>query len=80
LAKKSIRVLLAAIAETDMTLSMRRIVLFTKNMPGMTTFYRDVFGLKVRKDEKDWKEFDARARTLRRPATSWSAAVPGCPS
>jgi len=28
-------------------------------MPGMTAFYRDVLGLKVRKDEKGWKEFDA---------------------
>ena len=36
-----------------MTLSMRRIVLFT------TAFYRDVLGLKVRKDRKGWKEFDA---------------------
>jgi len=32
LAKKSIRVLLAPIAEANMTLSMRRIVLFTKDM------------------------------------------------
>ena len=30
-----------------MTLSMRRIVLFTKDMPSMTAFYRDVLGLKV---------------------------------
>ena len=30
-----------------MTLSMRRIVPFTKDMPGMTAFYRDVLGLKV---------------------------------
>jgi catechol 2,3-dioxygenase-like lactoylglutathione lyase family enzyme len=42
-----------------MTLSMRRIVLFTKNMPGMVAFYRDVLGLKLRKDDKGWKEFDA---------------------
>ena len=42
-----------------MTLSMRRIVLFTKNMPGMVAFYRDGLGLKLRKDEKGWKEFDA---------------------
>ncbi len=27
-----------------MTLSMRRIVLFTKDMPGMVKFYRDVLG------------------------------------
>ena len=43
-----------------MTLSMRRIVLFTKDMPGMVRFYRDVLGLELRKDEKGWKEFDAR--------------------
>jgi len=42
-----------------MTLSMRRIVLFTKDMPGMVRFYRDVLGLELRKDEKGWKEFDA---------------------
>ena len=42
-----------------MTLSMRRIVLFTKDMPGMIAFYRDVLGLKLRKDEKGWKDFDA---------------------
>ncbi len=41
-----------------MTLSMRRIMLFTKDMPGMVKFYR-VLGLKLRKDEKGWKEFDA---------------------
>jgi catechol 2,3-dioxygenase-like lactoylglutathione lyase family enzyme len=42
-----------------MTLSMRRIVLFTKDMPGMVRFYRDVLGLRLAKDEKGWKEFDA---------------------
>jgi catechol 2,3-dioxygenase-like lactoylglutathione lyase family enzyme len=42
-----------------MTLSMRRIILFTKNMPRMVAFYRDALGLKLRKDEKGWKEFDA---------------------
>jgi predicted enzyme related to lactoylglutathione lyase len=41
------------------TLSMRRIVLFTKTMPRMVTFYRDVLGLELCKDEKGWKEFDA---------------------
>ncbi len=35
-----------------MKLSMRRIVLFTKDMAGMTAFYRDVLGLRLRKDEK----------------------------
>jgi|SRR6516162_5403322 catechol 2,3-dioxygenase-like lactoylglutathione lyase family enzyme len=42
-----------------MTLSMRRIVLFTKAMPRMVVFYRDVLGLRLAKDEKGWKEFDA---------------------
>ena len=42
-----------------MTLSMRRIVLFTKDMPRMVSFYRDVLGLRLAKDEKGWKEFDA---------------------
>jgi catechol 2,3-dioxygenase-like lactoylglutathione lyase family enzyme len=41
------------------TLSMRRIVLFTKAMPRMVTFYRDVLGLELCRDEKGWKEFDA---------------------
>lgn len=41
------------------TLSMRRIMLFTKAMPRMVAFYRDVLGLHLCKDEKGWKEFDA---------------------
>lgn len=40
-------------------ISMRRIVLFTKDMPGMAAFYRDVLGLRQLKDEAGWKEFDA---------------------
>jgi len=42
-----------------MTLSMRRIVLFTKDMPSMVRFYRDVIGLTMCKDETGWKEFNA---------------------
>jgi catechol 2,3-dioxygenase-like lactoylglutathione lyase family enzyme len=42
-----------------MMLAMRRIVLFTKDMPGMVAFYRDVLGLRLARDEKGWKEFDA---------------------
>jgi len=53
LAKKSIPVLLTPISEPNMTLSLRRIVLF-----GMVTFCHEVLGLKVTKDEKGWKEFD----------------------
>ena len=29
------------------------------DMPSMTSFYRDVLALRVRKDERGWKEFDA---------------------
>jgi catechol 2,3-dioxygenase-like lactoylglutathione lyase family enzyme len=47
-----------------MTLSMRRIVLFTKDMPGMIAFYRDVLGLPLVKDEAGWKELDARGCTI----------------
>ena len=42
-----------------MILSMRRIVLFTKDMSGMIAFYRDVLGLPILKDEPGWKELDA---------------------
>jgi len=42
-----------------MKLSMRRIVLFTNDMARMVSFYRDVLGLSVCKDERGWKEFDA---------------------
>lgn len=42
-----------------MKLSLRRIVLFTRQMPEMTSFYRGVLGLKLRNDEPGWKEFDA---------------------
>ena len=42
-----------------MMLSMRRIVLFTKDMRGMVAFYRDILGLRLVKDEPGWKEFDA---------------------
>ena len=42
-----------------MALQMKRIVLFTPNMPAMTAFYRDVIGLKVKSEEKGWVELDA---------------------
>jgi catechol 2,3-dioxygenase-like lactoylglutathione lyase family enzyme len=42
-----------------MNLSMRRIVFFTRNMPEMVAFYRDLLGLPLQKDEPGWKEFDA---------------------
>jgi predicted enzyme related to lactoylglutathione lyase len=42
-----------------MTLAMRRVVLFTRNMSGMIAFYRDVLGLPLKTNEPGWKEFDA---------------------
>ena len=51
---------MACSGEAKMTLSMRRIVLFTKDMPRMVAFYRDVLGLRLARDENRWKEFDAR--------------------
>jgi catechol 2,3-dioxygenase-like lactoylglutathione lyase family enzyme len=47
-----------------MHLSMRRIVLFTKDMSAMTAFYRDVLGLRLVKDERGWKELDADGCTI----------------
>ena len=44
-----------------MTLSMRRIVLLTKDMPRMVAFYRDVLGLRLKTDDRGWKRFDAGA-------------------
>lgn len=46
-------------AEEPMTLTMRRVVLFTKDMTRMIAFYRDVLGLPLRLDEPGYKEFDA---------------------
>jgi catechol 2,3-dioxygenase-like lactoylglutathione lyase family enzyme len=60
-----------------MTLSMRRIVVFTKDMPDMVAFYRDGLGLKLRKDEKGWKEFDANGCVIAlHNGTSESAGGP----
>jgi len=42
-----------------MKLSMRRIVLFTKDMTQMIAFYREVLGLRLLKDEPGWRELDA---------------------
>lgn len=42
-----------------MALTMRRLVLFTKDMPRMIAFYRDVLGLRLRTDDPGYKEFDA---------------------
>jgi catechol-2,3-dioxygenase len=42
-----------------MDLKLRRIVLFTSDMEGMTSFYGDVMGLKIIGSEKGWVDFDA---------------------
>ena len=42
-----------------MKLEMRRIIIFTADMPAMIRFYRDAMGLKLFADDEDWKEFSA---------------------
>ena len=42
-----------------MDLAIRRITLFTSDMGKMTSFYRDVLGLKLVEDTPGWKQFDA---------------------
>ncbi len=42
-------------------MKIRRLVIFTNQMPAMATFYRDVLGLEQKADERGWKEFDAGA-------------------
>jgi len=44
-----------------MKLEMRRIIIFTADMPAMTRFYRDAMGLKQLADDEGWKEFSAGA-------------------
>jgi catechol 2,3-dioxygenase-like lactoylglutathione lyase family enzyme len=47
-----------------MDLSIKRIIIFTRAMPAMARFYRDVLGLKQKSDESGWKEFHAGACDL----------------
>lgn len=42
-----------------MELKMRRVVIFTGQMPRMAAFYRDVLGLRQVSDNDGWKDFDA---------------------
>jgi predicted enzyme related to lactoylglutathione lyase len=42
-----------------MDLALKRIILFTPDMPRLTRFYRDVLGLRLKIDEPNYKEFDA---------------------
>jgi catechol 2,3-dioxygenase-like lactoylglutathione lyase family enzyme len=42
-------------------LKMARVILFTNQMEAMTTFYRDVMGLKLVTNEKGWRELEAGA-------------------
>src|SRR6516162_3915859 len=51
---------------------------FHKNMPGVVAFYRDVLGLKLRKDNKGWKELDANGCiiTLHNGATATGRRPP----
>lgn len=49
-----------------MTLKIRRIILFSKDMRKMSEFYREVIGLSVKEDasEDGWLEFDAGGCSL----------------
>jgi predicted enzyme related to lactoylglutathione lyase len=42
-----------------MNLMIKRIVMFTADMPRMATFYRDVIGLVQMREEAGWIEFSA---------------------
>lgn len=44
-----------------MSLQMRRVILFVKDMTAMKNFYRDVLGLRVKgdPDDREWIELDA---------------------
>jgi len=47
-----------------MKLTLKRIVIFTENIPALDHFYQDVIGLAVLGREKGWVEFDAGACRL----------------
>ena len=47
------------IGGAEMELALRRIVVFTADMPRLAAFYGDVLGLPLRTDEPGYKEFDA---------------------
>jgi len=40
-------------------LVLRRVILFTRSLETLTTFYRDTLGLALVGDERGWKDFDA---------------------
>ncbi|HVJ17893.1 MAG TPA: VOC family protein [Polyangiaceae bacterium] len=40
-------------------MKMARVILFTNQIEAMTTFYRDVMGLKLITNEKGWRELEA---------------------
>lgn len=41
-----------------MKLTLKRIVIFTENIPGLEEFYQNVIGLGVISKQKGWVEFD----------------------
>ena len=47
-----------------MKLEAARIILFTRQMEEMTSYYRDVIGLRQVSEEKGWREFAAGAITI----------------
>lgn len=42
-------------------MKLARVILFARNMAGLTAFYRDVLGLPVKKEETGWVEFEGFA-------------------
>jgi catechol 2,3-dioxygenase-like lactoylglutathione lyase family enzyme len=47
-----------------MKLELRRLILFTANVPVLTAFYRDVLGLDVVNRAEGWVEFDSGGCSL----------------
>jgi catechol-2,3-dioxygenase len=47
-----------------MPLEIRRLILFTPNLPALTVFYQDVLALDVINRERGWVEFDSGGCTL----------------
>jgi len=41
-----------------MDLAIKRIIIFTKQMPALSRFYGEVLGLRQKNDEPGWKVFD----------------------
>ncbi len=47
-----------------MQFKLRRIILFTGDLDGMTSFYQNALGLKLVHSEKGWRDLDAGGCTI----------------